>query len=174
MNIMEADSGSDVVLSPGSLRRLKVFADMAEEQIALFVELVEPLRVKANRVIAKRDEPGDSMYLLLDGNVRVSEVTDGRETILATLETGDFFGEVCLFADGLRTADVVAIRDCTLLKITSKDFDAVLAQHPDVAALFLRSVLRVVVSRIRTMDKKYLDSMLLSRFWNQRGAPLAK
>jgi NTE family protein len=163
---MESDGSPNSVLSPGSLRRLKVLADLTEAQIVLFVELVEPVQVKPNRVIVKMREPGDCMYLLLDGDVRVSQVVDGRETILATLETGDFFGEVCLFDDGLRTADVVAIRDCTLLKITKQAFDTMVAQHPDVGVLFLRAVMRAVVARVRAMDKKYVDSMMLARYWN--------
>jgi CRP-like cAMP-binding protein len=162
---MENDGSFNLTLSPGSLRRLKVFADLTETQLAVFIGLVEPVRVKPNRVIVKTQEQADCMYLLLDGDVRVSQVVDGKEIILATLETGDFFGEVCLFDDGLRNADIVAIRECTLLKITKQAFDAIVAQHPEIGVLFLRSVIRAIVARIRTMDKKYLDSMLLSRSW---------
>jgi CRP-like cAMP-binding protein len=171
---MEADGSFNPTLSPGPLRRLKVFADLTEAQVALFIGLVEPVRVKPNRVIVKMHEQGDGMYLLLEGDVRVSQVVDGRETILATLETGDFFGEVCLFDDALRAADVVAIRDCTLLKVTRQAFDTIVAEHPDVGVLFLRAVIREVVARVRAMDKKYLDSMMLSRYWSQPGSPLSK
>ena len=123
--------------------------------------------MKPNRVIVKRNDKGDCMYLLLDGEVRVSNTVEGRETILAKLETGDFFGEICLFDEGARSADVIANRDCTLLKITKQAFDDMIEQHPAIGALFLRSMFRVVASRLRNMDKKYVDSMLLSRFWNR-------
>lgn len=168
---MASDQTVNLNLSPGQLRRLKVFADLTEEQLSLFVSLVEPLQVKPNRVIVKRNDRGDCMYLLLDGEVRVSETVDGRETTLATLETGDFFGEMCLFDEGARSADVVAKRDCTLLKITKQAFDDMIVQHPAIGALFLRAMVRVIAGRVRSMDKKYIDSMLLSRFWHRGSAP---
>jgi len=164
---MAADQPLNLSLSPGQLRRLKVLADFSEDQLALFVSLLEPVQMKPNRVIVKRNDKGDCMYLLLDGEVRVSNTVEGRETILAKLETGDFFGEICLFDEGARSADVIANRDCTLLKITKQAFDGMIEQHPAIGALFLRSMFRVVASRLRNMDKKYVDSMLLSRFWNR-------
>ena len=164
---MAAEQPLNLTLSPNELRRLKVLADFTEDQLALFVSLVEPVQVKPNRVIVKRNENGDCMYLLLDGEVRVSNTVDGHETILAKLETGDFFGEICLFDEGARSADVMANRDCTLLKITKRAFDDMIVQHPAIGALFLRSMFRVVVSRLRKMDKKYVDTMLLSRLWSK-------
>jgi len=162
-----ADQPFNLTLSPSQLRRLKVLADFSEDQLELFVSLVEPVQVKPNRVIVKRSDKGDCMYLLLDGEVRVSNTVEGRETILAKLETGDFFGEICLFDEGARSADVMANRDCTLLRITKQAFDDMIVQQPAIGALFLRSMFRVVVSRLRNMDKKYVDTMLLSRFWNK-------
>jgi CRP/FNR family cyclic AMP-dependent transcriptional regulator len=164
---MTADQPLNLSLSPSQLRRLKVLADFSEDQLALFVSLLEPVQMKPNRVIVKTNDNGDCMYLLLDGEVRVSNTVEGRETILAKLETGDFFGEICLFDEGARSADVIANRDCTLLKITKQAFDDMIEQHPAIGALFLRSMFRVVASRLRNMDKKYIDSMLLSRFWNK-------
>jgi CRP/FNR family transcriptional regulator, cyclic AMP receptor protein len=171
---MESDRSFNLTLSPGNLRRLKVFADMTEPQVALFLDQVEPVQVKPNRAVVKMQEKGDCMYLVLEGQVRVSQLVDGKETVLATLETGDFFGEVCLFDEGLRSADVVANRDCTLLRITKTAFDTIVAEHPEVGVRFLSAMIRAVVARVRTMDKKYVDSMMLSRFWSPPGAPLGK
>jgi CRP-like cAMP-binding protein len=168
---MQPDQALNLSLSPGQLKRLKVFADFTEDQLALFVSLVEPVQVKPHRIVVKRNDHGDCMYLLLDGEVRVSTTAEARETILAKLETGDFFGEICLFDEGPRSADVIANRDCTLLRITKSAFDAIVEQHPAIGALFLRAVLRAVVGRMRTMDKKYVDTMMLSRFWQRDAAP---
>jgi CRP/FNR family transcriptional regulator, cyclic AMP receptor protein len=165
-----ADQPFNLTLSTGQIRRLKVLADFTDDQLDLFVSLVEPVQVKPNRVVVRRGDPGDCMYLLLDGEVRVSNTVEGRETILAKLETGDFFGEICLFDEGARSADVLANRDCTLLKITKHAFEEMIVQHPVLGALFLRAMFRVVVFRLRNMDKRYVDSILLSRFWNKGSA----
>lgn len=165
--MMAPDQALNLNLTPGQLRRLKVLADLTDDQLSLFVSLVEPVQVKPNRIIVKRNDPADSMYLLLGGEVRVSDTVEGRETTLATLETGDFFGEMCLFDEGSRSADVVTNRDCILLKITRQAFDDLIVQHPAIGALFLRAMIRIIALRVRSMDKKYIDSMLLSRFWNK-------
>ena len=78
----------------------------------------------------------------------------------ADLGVGDFFGEMCLFDEGQRSADVIANRECVLLKISKKAFDDLIVDHPAIGALFLRAMMRVVVSRVRKMDKKYVDSMV--------------
>ena len=167
---MAPDQAFNLNLTPGQLRRLKVLADLTDDQLALFVSLVEPVQVKPNRLVVKRNDPGDAMFLLLIGEVRVSDTVDGRDTTIATLEAGDFFGEMCLFDEGPRSADVAANRECVLLKITKQAFDSLIVEHPAIGALFLRAMMRIVVGRVRKMDKKYIDSMLLSRFWNKGAA----
>jgi CRP/FNR family transcriptional regulator, cyclic AMP receptor protein len=153
------------MLDPRELRRLKVLADLSEEQVAFVVGLIEQPSFRPNQVIVKEHAMGDCMFILFEGAVRVTKTVDGREIMLATLEAGDFFGEMCLFYDAPRSADVVANCDCRLLKITRQNFDALLQQRPDICALFLRAVIRVVAMRLRSMDKKYADSMLSSRFY---------
>ena len=143
---------------------------MSDEQILQLAGLMEGMQVKANRIIVRIREHGDCMYLILSGEIRVSLDAENRETVLATLETGDFFGEIALFDEGPRSADIIANTDCTLLKISQQAFDEVLARHPEIAARFLRAIIRTVGGRVRKLNKKYLDSMLLARFWN-RGTP---
>lgn len=158
---------------PGQLRRLKVLADMSEEQLAKFVELVEKVQVRMGYIVVKQNEQGDCMYLLLDGEVRVRQMPSGRETTLAVLETGDFFGEICLFDEGPRSADVVANKDCTLLKIAKQRFHEIMDQHPEIAVRFLFAIIRTVEARIRTHNKRYSDSMTVSRSYAPMNAALA-
>ncbi|HUJ11128.1 MAG TPA: cyclic nucleotide-binding domain-containing protein [Verrucomicrobiae bacterium] len=165
---MTANQG--LSLTFGELRRLKLFADLSEDQIATFVSLVQPREAAVGQIIVRVHELGDSMYLILDGAVQVSRTTGGRDTALAILETGDFFGEMCLFDEAPRSASVVATRHCHLLRVTKPAFDSMVETHPVIAALFLRAMLRTVAGRLRTMDKKYVDSMLLSRFWPKTSA----
>lgn len=160
-------------LRPGHLRRLKVFADMNDDLIARFVSLVQPVQVRSHSVIVRQGEPGDCMYMLLDGVVRVRIAVQGKETELARLESGDFFGEICLFDEGPRSADVVANMDCTLLKITKPTFHKLMDQQPDVAVRFLFAIIRTVEARIRNQNKKYTDSMSWGRTWSGSSSPLA-
>lgn len=160
-----SDHPQNLELSIGELKRLKLLADLTDDQISTFVSLLEPVEVMPGTAIVRMNELGNSMYLILKGNVQVSRVTGGRNTTLAKLEAGDFFGEMCLFDEAPRSANVVANGHCTLLRVTKQAFDSMIETHPVLAAVFLRAMLRTVAGRLRTMDKRYVDSMLLSRFW---------
>jgi CRP/FNR family transcriptional regulator, cyclic AMP receptor protein len=167
---MTADEKLPSDSSPAQLKRLKLFNDFTEDQIATFVSLLEPVHVMLGSLIVRMHGAGDSMYLILNGEVQVSSSKDGRETVLARLESGGFFGEMCLVDESPRSANVVANQTCTLLKVSKSAFDSMIETHPVLAALFLRAMLRVVAGRLRSMDKKYVDSMLVSRFWG-KGPP---
>src|SRR5258706_15008755 len=92
---MESEQQQTISLSIPQLRRLKVLAEMSEEQLGVFLSLVDYMQVKPNRLIVKMHDNGDCMYLLLDGEVRGSQEAGHRETGLAKLESGGFFGEMC-------------------------------------------------------------------------------
>ena len=76
------------------LRRVKILAGLSDEQLKRFVKFMEIIQVLPFRQIVKQGEHGDAMYLILEGELRVRIMIDGRETTLATLGAGEFFGEI--------------------------------------------------------------------------------
>jgi CRP-like cAMP-binding protein len=158
-----ARDGTALTLKPGSLRRVKILANMSDEQLQHFASLMEVLRTRQFEEIVREGSPGDAMYLLLDGEVRVRLMIAGKETILATLCSGEFFGEVALFDQGPRSADVVANRECLLLKVPAGAFQKLIANAPGLAAPFLFAVSRTLIARIRADNKRYRDSIAFAR-----------
>jgi hypothetical protein len=150
-------------LDSRALRRIKILAEMSDEQLDRFAQFVEVEKVPQWAVIVKQGEPGNSMYFILDGELRARINVVGQETILATFSAGDFFGDVSLFDHGPRSADVVANSDSTLVKITAVAFDKLAKEAPDIATPFLRAVGRTLSARIRTDNKRYGDSVKFSR-----------
>src|SRR6266576_2258895 len=104
----------------GSLRRVKILAGLSDAQLQRLAQLMELQRVAQWSVIVKQGEHGDAMYLILEGELRVRLIASGKETILSTLGPGEFFGDMALFDQGPRSADVVANVDSVVLKITEK------------------------------------------------------
>src|SRR5436309_463343 len=101
-----------------ALRRVKILAGLSEEQLERFAHFMQVEKVPQWSVIVKQGDPGDTMYLILQGELRVRMDVRGKETILATLSAGDFFGDISLFDSGPRSADVVANTDSVVLKIS--------------------------------------------------------
>ena len=95
-------------LKPGHLRRIKSLALLNDEQLAAFLNYVEVVNCVPASSLFKEGEPGDSMFLILEGQMRVStpkRTTEGS-LFLRMLEAGDSFGEVALLSHGpLKTDD---------------------------------------------------------------------
>lgn len=77
-------------------------------------------------------EQGDALYVIARGRAEALLVTLTEKTKLGELGAGDFFGEMALLGDSVRTADVRAITPCTLLRINSKDVMEVAQEHPEI------------------------------------------
>ncbi len=145
---------SRVGIKPGSLRRIKILADLKDAQLAHLAEYMELQEVTQWSVLFNQGDISDSMYLVLVGELRARVVVNGRETILATFGPGDFFGDMALFDHGPRSADVVANADSTLLKITSASFERLTREAPALATPFLQATARTLSARIRENNKR--------------------
>lgn len=148
---------------PGVLRRVKIFANMSDAELARFVEYMELKSVRQFSEVVRQGEPGDSMYMVLEGEVRVRLMINDRETILATLLAGEFFGEISLFDHGPRSADVVANTPVSLLKVSAASFHKLAADAPELATPFLLAMGRTLTGRIRADNKRYRDSVNFAR-----------
>jgi CRP-like cAMP-binding protein len=102
----------------------------------------------------RQGDPGDAMYLIMEGELRARVVVGERETILATFGPGEFFGDMALFDHGPRSADVIANVDSTLLKISAIAFARLAKEAPALATPFLQATSRTLASRIRADNKR--------------------
>ena len=100
-------------------------------------------RVPAGTVVFSEGEVGTEMYVIQSGTVEVFKKTArGDEKFLATLEKGDFFGEMSILEDVPRTATARAKTDCELLKINQSTFDEMLRHNGEIAVRMLRKLSR--------------------------------
>ncbi len=141
-----------------TLRGVPLFARLADEELARVAPLARERAYPRNSVILFEDDPGDALYVVVTGQVKVVLVgEDGREVILAVLGEGDFFGEMALIDDEPRSAHVIAMEDARLLVLRREDFHAALDKHPRIALGLLRALSR----RLRRADDKIGSLVLL-------------
>jgi CRP/FNR family cyclic AMP-dependent transcriptional regulator len=151
------------IISPGMLRRVKALADLADDQLERFAQYMESQSARQWTQIVKQGDPDDGMYLVLEGELRVRLMIGGKETILATLGAGECFGEIALFDQGPRSADVVANKDSVLLKITTDAFDKLRREAPELSAPILFAISKTLAARIRADNKRIKDSVNFAR-----------
>lgn len=140
-------------LDIAALRRIRLLSYLTDDQLARFAEFVEAERLPQGSVIVKQGDRGNAMFVILEGEVSVRLNMDGLQTELATLSTGDFFGDFSLFDHGPRSADVVANSSCLLLKISVDHFERLAHEAPDLATPFLRAIGKTLTYRIRSGNK---------------------
>jgi len=154
-NALGAGVNSDVML------RIKVLEGFNDAQLQAFVHYMEIITLESLATAVREGDPGDAMYLILEGELRASVTRRGKESILATLKAGDFFGEISLLDKGPRSADVIANERSTLLKITRASFARLRRQDPALAGPFLFSLSQILVGRMRAVNRRYVDSVLM-------------
>lgn len=156
-------SNAGEAISPGSLRRIKVLAGLADEHLMSFVRYLELQRLPQYTQVVKAGEVGDSMFMLLEGELRVRVMVHGKESILATLEPGESFGELALLDEGKRSADVIANVESTVLKISKAGLKKLFDEAPTLAAPFMHALGRATAARLRTANRRVEDSIRLSQ-----------
>jgi CRP/FNR family transcriptional regulator len=86
-----------------------------------------------DQIIFCENEPGDELYIIKKGSVKISKLISGKETILAVLKSGDIFGEMALLDNRPRSATAIAAEDCELAAINRQNFDKLVIEQPVMA-----------------------------------------
>lgn len=142
---------------PAILRRMRMFAAMSDEQIATLAKYLEEVTIPPFKHAVRQGDPADAMFLVAAGEVRARIVIDGAETTLATMKVGEAFGEVAIFDDGPRSADVIANVESVLLRISKDTVAKLMAEAPGLATPMLAAICHLLTTRIRA-DNKRLDA----------------
>ena len=105
------------------LKLVRLFAELSEAQLESLRLSSESRLFEPDSTIFKEGDPGDGIYLIADGAVRISVRMPNEQLCqLARLERGDFFGEMGLFEDGVRSAWIKAKTDCKISEISYSKF----------------------------------------------------
>jgi CRP-like cAMP-binding protein len=143
-----------------NLRNKPLFAEFTDGEMDEFLDLLDRVEFPAGGVIVKQDESGDCMFVLVSGRAKVVHHSEAHNVDLAMLKPGDFFGELALVDAGPRSADVIAVEDCVLLKITHAALSALAGVYPTAAFKLLIAIGRLLVDRLRRTNQRYIDSFL--------------
>src|SRR5579864_6176442 len=97
---------------------------------------------RKDQIVYTQGAPADSVFYIQSGKVKQTVVSEqGKEAVVALLETGDFFGEGCLTGQPLRLATVSAVTECVIVRITKAGITRVIHEEPAFAELFIAHLL---------------------------------
>jgi CRP-like cAMP-binding protein len=124
-----------------SMRKLELFKGCDDKLLRRLSKLGTEVQAKARQVLAREGQPGREFYVIADGE---AEVMSGDQ-VLATLRSGEFFGEMALVDGKPRSATVVACTPMTLYVFDPREFFSLVQDFPPVA----RRILAEMAERLR-------------------------
>ncbi len=114
------------------LSRIPLFHGLSGEQRSALASKLQRRTVAAGTVILREGEPGEHLFVIVSGGVRVASDDLPDAVFLGRLGPGEFFGETALLRSRVRTAAVIAESDTELLVLSRGDFDELSQAHPDL------------------------------------------
>ncbi len=159
--MMKTDKGA------AFFRKIFLFQDLEDREIEQVLAHTGSRDFPAGSDIIQEGEPGDSMYIMLGGEVQITkqltlvleDTPKERVMIRLKAEDGIYFGEMSLLENELRSATVTALTDCQLLELHQKDFLELL-QHD--AAMGVKLLLRLAQLLSRHLRKTNQDVVKLT------------
>src|SRR6476661_8735645 len=124
----DADGGAIVE----RLSAVDIFAPLSVEETGMLAQAAVRHVFAPGEMVIRAGEPGSSMFVVHSGRVRVQVNENGRPRPVATLNEGDFFGEMALFTGEPRTANVVALEETEVLEIGHAAMKKVFDTNPDL------------------------------------------
>lgn len=126
-----------------SLRGMPLFSEVAEPDLRKLADQLIERRFPRDATIIQEGQPGDYMYVLREGRVKVTKISGaGREKILEILGAGAFFGEMALLDPPERSASVKSLDPVRLLALSRQSFLAALDATPGLAMAVIRELAR--------------------------------
>ena len=136
------------------LSRAGVFQGVDPKAVQNLLTELETVRFPRGTTIFNEGEPGDRLYIIIDGKVKLARhSSDGRENLLTIMGPSDMFGELSIFDPGPRTSSAVCVTEVTAASMNSDLLHQWIDDHPGISAQLLRMLAR----RLRRTNNSLAD-----------------
>jgi NTE family protein len=117
-----------------ALGRSTLLAGMPPALVGAIAAAVEPVEIGGGEVLFREGEQSDALYFVLSGRLRVQRAQAGGVRVIAEIVAGESVGEMAALTGDIRSATVVAIRNCRLARLKRAALERILGEHPQFLA----------------------------------------
>ena len=137
------------------IKEVPIFRMLGKESIDFIVERLKFKSYEANETICKIGDPGDTMFIIISGGVKICIYGQdvGEEQVVANLGPGDYVGEMALLTGEPRSATVITTEPSEMFLLHQKDFDVILEKFPSISL----SMGKIVSKRLRETLAKAMN-----------------
>lgn len=147
------------------LKNVPLFRDLDEAELAEVADVCREEQFVSGEYIFREGEHGNRLYLITDGDVRISrDVPGSGEEALAVLKAGAVFGEMAVFDRSERSTHAISNGGTTVLTITRADFEMLLDFNRELAHKVLWAVTRLLSARLRNTNDSLRSFLAMSMF----------
>ena len=136
------------------LSRAGILQGVDSEAVNNLIEQMETVRFPRGTTIFDEGEPGDRLYIITAGKIKLARhAPDGRENLLTVMGPSDMFGELSIFDPGPRTSSAVCVTEVQAATMNSDMLQKWVEDHPSIA----QQLLRVLARRLRRTNANLAD-----------------
>jgi ATP/ADP translocase len=143
------------------LRGIQIFEGLSVSELAAIASVTEEVVYPLGTVVIKEGETGETMYMIIAGEVSVNKRQEGGSEIeLDRILAGDYFGEMALFEDVVRSATIRTEEESRLLVLHKQEFTEIVREYPQIALHICRILsqrIRILHERIKREEKQIED-----------------
>jgi len=161
-------SSGEELLRTAALGEFALFAGLSDAGLTQLAALGKFYEAPPGTVIVQTGEPSDAVYFVLSGGLRVRliiGIVDRQDRTLCKLESGEIFGELGMFLQSKRTADVIAETESRLFRMTNNAFRLLVHQIPEFAAPVLFNCGRAMARRIADDNQRFYHEVTSQFNW---------
>ena len=140
------------------LKKMSLFVELTKGEMKIVDGFMHERHYLKEEVIIDEGEEGQAIYIILDGKILICHQGQAEKPI-ATLESGNFFGELALLDDAPRAAQARAAEDCTLVVLFRGDFLNLMLSHALIASKIALQLARHLGARLRTVVRSDLGPL---------------
>lgn len=148
-----------------ALGKVELFRGLMTQGLERVASIAAEESYGVSHVLFREGEPGDKLYVILEGKVRISRQVAGMgEEALAVLGAGSAFGEMALIDDVPRSADAIIHERSRLLVISKEAMQDLLFIHKDLAYEILWNIVKILSRRLRDTNDKMTFMSVSGKF----------
>ncbi|MEM6820956.1 MAG: cyclic nucleotide-binding domain-containing protein [Verrucomicrobiota bacterium] len=137
--------------------RIPIFAGLEESALKLLSDQAHVRHYEPGDRVFEQGDTGSTVYLIESGRVNVLEKdSSGKETSLAELPAGDFFGEMAILECSRRSAGIEVIEKAILHELSTTSLYKLFMEAPDQYAILIVNIARDLARRLHKMDEEFI------------------
>jgi CRP-like cAMP-binding protein len=149
------------------LREERFFADLTDTELEVIAKITNKKNFKLGETIFKESEEGQSLYVIISGEVKASvSAPNGENFTLTMLKDGDIFGQMSFIDARPRSATIIAVSDVDTIVMEKSDFETIIDDNPRLIHKIMGKIVLNVHSIVHGMNARYLE--MINYMWGRK------